>query len=398
MDLEAKKYNFKMEVYREMIDNILPFWEMIMKDSRGGYFGRIDGNGKVDLAAPKGAILNSRIMWAFSAMFGMSGADWRNDSAERAKNYIEKYLIDKDYGGIFWSVNADGTPLDTKKQFYALGFALYAFSEFGISTGDQGAKERALEFFELIEKYSKDKEFGGYLEAATQDWKPIEDMRLSEKDDNSAKSMNTHLHILEPYTNLLRIYPENKKIRKAVEDLINIFFDKIEDPHTHHLGLFFDKDWTRRDNNISYGHEIEASWLLLEAAQVLGAEKILKKTLEHTRHIALAGLEGRCTDGSMVYERYGNGHYDNEKHWWVQAENVIGQLYLWKYHDMPEMLDKAIESWVYIRDNIVDREKGEWVWSRRGKEINREDDKAGFWKCPYHNTRMCLKVIELTEM
>ena len=388
---------FKNEVFLNLKENILPYWMKKMIDPEGGFYGRIDGKEILDPEFPKGAILNARILWTFSVAYRVLGNPLYLDVATRAKNYIQDHFIDKEYGGVFWSLNPDGTPLDTKKQFYAIGFMIYGLSEFSRATGDIESKNLALELFNLIEKYSRDKIHGGYLEAATRDWHPIDDMRLSEKDDNASKTMNTHLHILEPYTNLLRIAPDNEKLKTAVKELIHIFLDKIEDKNNHHLGLFFDKDWKRRDKEISYGHDIEASWLLLEAAHVLQDQEILDKTLEHTKKIALAALEGRCFDGSMVYERHGNGHYDNDKHWWVQAENVIGQLYLWKFHGMKEMLEKAKESWTYIRDNMIDREHGEWYWSIKGKQVNRKEDKAGFWKCPYHNSRMCLEVMELLD-
>ena len=388
---------FKNEVFLNLKENILPYWMKKMIDPAGGFYGRIDGKEILDPEFPKGAILNARILWTFSAAYRVLSDPLYLDVAMRAKNYIQDHFIDKEYGGVFWSLNPDGTPLDTKKQFYAIGFMIYGLSEFSRATGDIESKNLALELFNLIEKYSRDKIHGGYLEAATRDWHPIDDMRLSEKDDNASKTMNTHLHILEPYTNLLRIAPDNEKLKTAVKELIHIFLDKIEDKNNYHLGLFFDKDWKRRDKEISYGHDIEASWLLLEAAHVLQDQETLDKTLEHTKKIALAALEGRCFDGSMVYERHGNGHYDNDKHWWVQAENVIGQLYLWKFHGMKEMLEKAKESWTYIRDNMIDQEHGEWYWSIKGKQVNRKEDKAGFWKCPYHNSRMCLEVVELLD-
>lgn len=365
-----------------------------MTDPKGGFYGRCDGQNIVHPDAPKGAILNSRILWAFSAAFRVTGDEKYLEKAQRSLRYLEDRFIDKEYGGVYWSVDADGNPLDTKKQFYAIGFAIYGLSEYVRATGDEHARNLALGLFRDIESHSRDLVSDGYIEALTREWKPIGDMRLSDKDDNAAKTMNTHLHILEPYTNLLRVVPENAEVREAVKNLVNIFLDRIEDPRTHHLGLFFDTDWKRRDGIISYGHDIEASWLILEAAQVLGEPALLEKTLRHTRKIAIAALEGRCWDGSMIYERHANGRYDNDKHWWVQAENVIGQIYLWRYHGMEEMFPKAVQSWQYIRDNIVDRVNGEWYWSRKGAEINRDDDKAGFWKCPYHNSRMCLEVIE----
>lgn len=381
------------EIKQNLTENILKFWIEKMVDPRGGFYGQFR-DGKVVADAPKGAILNARILWAFSAAYRVLADPSYLEMAVRAKDYIERYFIDKENGGLFWSVDADGRPLDTKKQFYAIGFTIYGLSEFARATGDEGAKALALELFEIIEKHSRDRINNGYIEALTKDWKAIDDMRLSDKDDNAAKTMNTHLHILEPYTNLLRVAPENEALREAVANLINVFLDKIEDPKTHHLGLFFDMDWTRRDHEISYGHDIEASWLILEAAQVLADEGLLDKALRQTRKIALAALEGRCVDGSMVYERHGNGHYDNDKHWWVQAENVVGQLYLWKFHGMDDMLGKARQSWEYIRDNIVDNDEGEWHWRRIDGQIGTDDDKAGFWKCPYHNSRMCLEVIE----
>jgi mannobiose 2-epimerase len=182
---------------------------------------------------------------------------------------------------------------------------------------------------------------------------------------------------------------------EATTSLLNLFLDVIETPGQRgHLGLFFDDDWHRQDQIISYGHDIEASWLLLETAQVLGDEQLLQKALAHTEQIAIAALEGKCIDGSMVYERHENGTYNNDKHWWVQAETVIGQLYLYRFHGHEEMLERSYQTWQYILNNIVDNEGGEWHWSRKNGEINRVDDKAGFWKCPYHNSRMCLEVIE----
>lgn len=391
--MNVDKQLFREEVLKNLKENILPYWMENMIDPKGGFFGRRDGFDNLDTDSPKGAILNSRILWTFSAAYRVLRDERYLEIANRAKDYILSYFIDKEYGGVFWSLNSDGSPLDTKKQFYAIGFTIYGLSEFSRATGDPEAKKIALDLFRLIESQSRDLVHGGYIEAKTRDWNKIEDMRLSEKDDNAEKTMNTHLHILEPYTNLLRIAPEIEELREAVKNLINIFLYKIEDQANHHLGLFFDNDWTRRDNDISYGHDIEASWLLLEAAQVLGDEKLIQETLKHTEAIALAAIQGRCTDGSMIYERHENGHYDNDKHWWVQAENVIGQFYQYLYHDNKPMLEKSWQSWQYIKNNLIDP-NGEWYWSRKKGMINHDDDKAGFWKCPYHNSRMCLELIE----
>ncbi len=391
------KRQFVKEVETNLRDNILTYWSDKMVDPRGGFYGRRDGSDRLDEEAPKGAILNARILWAFSAAYRVLGDKKYLNMATRAKDEIIGRFYDREFGGVYWSLNADSTPFETKKQFYALGFAIYGLSEYHRATGDPESLEYAVKLYHDIEAHSHDRKRGGYIEALTRDWQPIEDMRLSDKDDNASKTMNTHLHIIEPYTNLLRVWPE-AGLLKATKSLLEIFLDRIGNPeYRGHMGLFYDNDWQRLDSEISYGHDIEASWLLLETAQVInGVEnnpELLKRTLESTHRMADAALEGRCADGSMVYERHGNGRYDNDKHWWVQAEAVVGQLWQYSFHNRPEMLPAAFETWGYIRDNLVDP-AGEWYWSRKNGEVNRKDDKAGFWKCPYHNTRMALEVIE----
>lgn len=387
----------RAEVLDELQTNILPYWMERMTDPRGGFYGRRDGSDALDAEAPKGAILNARILWTFSAAYRVLRRPEYLETATRAKREIIDRFYDPEYGGIYWSLNADGTPLDTKKQFYAIGFAIYGLSEYARATGDAEALDYAVRLFRDIESHSRDRESRGYIEAMQRDWTPIADMRLSAKDDNASKTMNTHLHIIEPYTNLLRVWPSDE-LREATRELLLLFLDKfVAEGERGHLALFFDDDWHRRDGEISYGHDIEASWLLLETAQVLADPVLLERTMEATRRIADAAIEGRCFDGSMVYERHASGRYDNDKHWWVQAEDVLGQLYQYVFHGRAAWLPMAVQSWQYIRDNIVDREHGEWLWSLRGTEQNRADDKAGFWKCPYHNARMCLEAAERLE-
>lgn len=406
------KKRFKDELTANLTENILPYWMEKMKDPRGGYYGRRDGNDILDKDAPKGAILQARILWTFSAAYNALGNPEYLAEARHAYEFISHHFIDKENGGAYWSVSADGSSLDTKKQFYAIAFIIYGLSEYYIASGDAEALQTACRLFESIEGHARDVEKDGYIEAATCDWRPIEDMRLSERDANASKTMNTHLHILEGYTNLLRalrIAKENgvewvsdsriENVKKATVYLLRIFLDRIENPETHHLTLFFDDDWNKYDDAESYGHDIEASWLLLETALIVGDKKLTEETLEHTRRIALAALKGRRKDGSMVYELHGDGTLDADRHWWVQAENVIGQLYLSRFHSEPEAesiywLKSAYESWRYIAENLVDPE-GEWFWSIKADgSVNRSDDKAGFWKCPYHNSRMCLESIK----
>lgn len=386
----------RKEVTEELEGNILPFWMNKMTDrERGGFYGRISGEDVLMPDEPKGAILNARILWTFSAAYRLLKRPEYLATATRAKRYLLDFFYDKQFGGIYWSVDCEGNPLDTKKQIYALGFAIYGLSEYARATGDEEALEYAIRLFEVIEKYSFDAEKNGYVEALTRDWQPIADMRLSDKDENEKKTMNTHLHILEPYANLYRVWKDGR-LKTQLKNLIELFVTKILDTQTYHLNLFFEDDWTNKYHLISYGHDIEASWLIHEAALVLGDETVLKQIEPVIMRIARAADEGLNADGSMTYERFSDkGETDRELHWWVQAENVVGHLNLYQHFGDEEALSTALRCWQFIKDKLIDRENGEWYWSRFADgSINRNDDKAGFWKCPYHNGRMCLEINE----
>ena len=387
----------KQEMQDVLQNNILRFWLDKMQDQEhGGFYGRIDGNGVLHPEAEKGAILNARILWSFSAAYRVLGNQEYMAAATRAYEYLVDNFIDKEYGGVYWSLDCKGQPKDTKKQFYAIGFAIYGLSEYARATGNNEALDYALQLFDCIEKHAFDQEHNGYIEAMTRDWQPIADMRLSELDANYPKSQNTHLHIIEPYTNLYRIW-KDERLEKALRNLIDIFTDRILNPETHHLDLFFEMDWTRGAGRLeSYGHDIECSWLMHEAALVLGDQKVLAKVEKIVREVAKASEKGLRPDGSMIHEaNLDTGRVDDDLHWWVQAENVVGWYNLYQHFGDEEALKKAVCCWKYIKDNLIDFENGEWFWSRHPDgSLNTVDDKAGFWKCPYHNSRMCLEIIE----
>lgn len=418
----------KREMQDVVKNNILRFWmEKMLDREQGGFYGRIDGQGVLHKDAEKGAILNARILWSFSAAYRVLKTPEYLKMAKRAKEYIINHFIDKEYGGVYWSLDSKGNPLDTKKQFYAIGFAIYGMSEYARATGDREALECALQLFDCIEEHALDHQYNGYIEACTREWGEIADMRLSELDANYPKSQNTHLHIIEPYTNLFRCLKEldatesvnyvpvigavlpvdvavpqetKNRVEAALRNIINIFTDRILNPETHHLDLFFDMDWTRGAGHLeSYGHDIECSWLIHEAALVLGDSDVLKKVEPIVQMVAKASEKGLRPDGSMIHEaNLDTGHVDDDLHWWVQAENVVGWFNLYQYFDDEQALDRAVRCWQYIKDNLIDYENGEWHWSRHPDgTLNTVDDKAGFWKCPYHNSRMCLEIIERSE-
>ena len=387
----------KQEVQDVLQTNILPFWlnNMIDRENRG-FYGRIDGHGQLHADAEKGAILNARILWTFSAAYRVLKRPEYLAAATRAKDYILEHFYDREFGGIYWSLDCLGRPKDTKKQFYAIGFVIYGLSEYARATGDREALDYAIRLYECIEQHSLDRKDNGYIEACTREWGEIADMRLSDFDANYPKSQNTHLHIIEPYTNLYRVW-KDEHLEKALRNLINIFTDKILNPETHHLDLFFDNDWTRGAGHLeSYGHDIECSWLMHEAALVLGDEEVLKKVEPIVQLVAKASEKGLNADGSMVHEaNVDTGHVDDDLHWWVQAEAVVGFFNVYQYFGDEQALEKVTRCWQYIKQNLIDYDNGEWYWSRHADgTLNLDDDKAGFWKCPYHNGRMCLELIE----
>ena len=387
----------KTEMQDVLQKNILRFWlDKMVDQEHGGFYGRIDGHEHLHADAEKGAILNARILWAFSAAYRVLGDKTYLEAASRAKHYIIDHFIDPEYGGVYWSLDCNGKPLDTKKQFYAIGFAIYGMSEYARATGDAEALKVAIDLYRCIEEHALDHEYNGYIEAMTRDWQPIADMRLSELDANYPKSQNTHLHIIEPYTNLYRVW-KSDELKASLHNLIDIFTDRILNPETHHLDLFFDMDWKRGAGALeSYGHDIECSWLIHEAALVLGDAEVLKKVEPIVEMGAKASEKGLNADGSMVHEaNLDTGYVDSDLHWWVQAEAVVGFFNIYQYFGDESALQKAQHCWTYIKENLIDNENGEWHWSRRKDgTLNLDDDKAGFWKCPYHNSRMCLEIIE----
>lgn len=383
--------HWKEELTEELTGNILPFWlGMIGPDGR--FPGRIDGRGTAHPEAGVGAVMTARMLWAFSAAARTLGRDEYLAAARSVYRFLAEHLLDPQYGGVLWEVAPDGTPRGEKKQSYALGFAIYALSEYARATGDATALRQAAELFDALETHVWDATRGGYAEALTRAWEPLADTRLSDKDALAVLSMNTHLHLLEPCTNLLRVWPE-KRVAEAVGRLIRIHTQRLFDPATGHLGLFFDGAWRQAGRTVSYGHDIEASWLVDEAAAVAGLPAAAVGPVVEA--LARAAAEGLQADGSLIAEYDpATGTADRDRVWWVQAEAAVGFFNLYERTGERRWLERSYGAWSYIRERLIDRERGEWFWSVRDDgSVNRDDDKAGFWKCPYHNGRMCLELI-----
>lgn len=378
------------------LEQILQYWIMHMPDlAQRGFYGRIDEQNIPDKKAPKGSVLNARILWTFSAACNYNPRAEYRAIADRAFEYIINCFVDKEFGGVYWSVDHKGNPLDTKNQVYALAFVIYACSEYYLCSKSESAKKLAIQLYYLIQQYSFDKERGGYFEAFTREWTSLNDLRLSEKDANEKKTMNTHLHVLEAYTNLYRIWPK-QELAHHIQLLLRVFDEHIINRETHHLDLFFDENWQRKSDTISFGHDIEAAWLLSEAAKEIQDNDMIEKMKQNALLLAQSVTDGLDSDGGLWYE-YEPQHKKliKEKHWWPQAEALVGFFHAWQLSGSDQYREHVDKNWQFIKRYIKDNTNGEWFWGvDENHQVMPGQDKAGFWKCPYHNSRACLEIVK----
>ncbi|GAA3989351.1 AGE family epimerase/isomerase [Mucilaginibacter dorajii] len=390
--------NYKHEV-SQALDDILDFWMSETCDSvHGGFIGRIDGNNEHDATAPKGAVLNARILWTFSAAYKLRRDPRYHQTAKRAYDYMLLRFIDQEYGGVYWTVDVNGVPLDMKKQVYAIAFTIYGLSEYHQAFDEPRALELSKQLYHLLIERTFDRGRLGYFEAYQRDWKELNDLRLSPKDANEKKTMNTHLHVLEAYATLYISWP-NEELRQQIRLLLEIFRDHIISPESGHLILFFDENWVAKSDTVSYGHDIEAAWLLLEAAEIIQDEQLIPEFEMIAQRLARAAAEGLAGDGSLSYEFEPSKHeLISERHWWVQAEAMVGFFNAYQLSGEPGDLSLSLKSWEYTKAHIIDKERGEWFWGALEDGcIMPGEDKVGIWKCPYHNSRACLEIIKRVQ-
>ena len=384
---------------RELTANILPFWMRHTVDrANGGFYGAIDCDLRVDRQAPRAAVINARILWTFSAAARVLGDAAYGETAGHAYAYIVDKFWDKKFGGVYWMLDHLGNRISDRKQIYAQAFAAYGLAEYFRVSGCAEALEYAQRLYRLIEEKSAEPEYGGYLEARARDWSVLEDLRLSEKDLNSPKSMNTHLHILEAYTNLLRVW-DDSGLRAALKRLLEVTMDRIVSGN--HFQMFFDNAWRSLTDHVSFGHDIEGSWLMLEAAEGLGDSALIERARALAVRMADAVFsEGLDLDGSIFYEASHGRMVDPNKHWWAQAEAVVGFYNAYQISGEDRFRTASWRAWEYIENHVVDRIHGEWHAKLKPDSTPwkpEEDADAclvGAWKCPYHNSRMCLEMQE----
>lgn len=382
---------FRTEVKQHLETGLLPFWQAMKDEKYGGFYGYMGYDLKLDKKAVKGCILNSRILWFFSNAYMALKESSLLESASHAYRFLEKHCLDREYGGVYWSLDYAGNAEDVTKHTYNQAFAVYALSSYYDASKDMQALETARSLYRLIEEKCRDAQ--GYLEAFQRDFQPAENDKLSENGVMAGRTMNTLLHVFEAYTELYRV-SEDACVADRLCYILDLIADKIYNPKLGRQEVFFDMDWNPLIDLYSYGHDIEAAWLIDRGLEILGdscdAEKMSLITREITENI----YERAYTDHSLANEAE-NGIVDTARIWWVQAEAVVGFLNGYQKQQDPKYLEAAADIWSYIRDCMIDKRPGSEWFAKLDKDKNPVPAPVVEpWKCPYHNGRMCFEVLK----
>lgn len=374
-----------------LTQNIIPFWNHLRDDEFGGFYGFVDHCGKIDKKSGKGVILNDRILWFYSSAYVLLKDKTLLSMAEHAYSFLKNFCLDKEYGGVFWSLSFDGEIVDDTKHTYNQAFAIYALSMYYEASGDREALETAYELYDLIETKCRDEQ--GYLEAFSRDFTPASNEKLSENGVMADRTMNTLLHVFEAYTELYNA-DRSPRVRDSLLQALDLLSGKIYNSDKKHLEVFFDMNYNTLIDLHSYGHDIEASWLIDKGLQILNispdsirsmtdafAETVYAEGYDPCRHAL--NNENEC------------GQVDRQKIWWVQAEAVIGFYNAFQKHpENTQYKEASANIWEYILNHMIDPRTGEWYESITAEDkVNESQGLVHAWKCPYHTGRMCIEMI-----
>ena len=381
----------RADTRREVCDNVLPFWLKAAPADDGGFCGTIDASGTGIADSPRGAIMGARILWTFSSAYRTYGFPEYRDMADRMQQYFISRFIDPRHGGVYWTVDADGHPNDDVKQTYAAAYAIYGLSEHFRATGSRPSLDAAINIYRTLEDKVRDHERGGYIEAFARDY-GNRVTRGVDGHSGPSKTMNTHIHVLEAYTNLYRAWPD-PTLASDIRSLIDILGSKLYDPDSGHLILFCDDDWNEMEHVDSYGHDIETSWLLTEAAEALGDEDLIRTVgRQAVRMVDTALTEGMLPNGGMIYEK-NSRHTDTHLSWWPQCETVIGCINAWQITGDSKYFRQAEKTWALIKDKFVDTTNGGWHNNLHPDGTPYQGEpKGNIWNCPYHNSRVAFEL------
>ncbi|MCH5348654.1 MAG: AGE family epimerase/isomerase [Oscillospiraceae bacterium] len=378
------------ECKKELTERILPFWNKLRDDENGGFYGFMNNDLEVDKKADKGVILNSRILWFYSSCYRTLKEEYMLDNARHAYEFLKK-CVDRENGGVYWMMTFDGKPSDDMKHTYNQAFAIYALSTYYLASDDKSALDLAFEIFDTVEKKCTDDI--AYMEAFSRDWKLVPNDALSENGLMADKTMNTVLHLIEAYTVLLEASRDHR-VEERLMFLLDVTKEKIFNSENNCLRVFFDRELNQIGDIHSYGHDIEASWLLDRACEVIGDRRLMADWRFINLRIARNIYDIAYENGAVNNERE-NDKIDKKRIWWVQAESVVGFVNAFQQGGEKLYIDAAEEIFRWIVTKQADsRENSEW-WGEvtfEGEPMQTVD-MVNPWKCPYHNGRMCIEII-----
>ena len=381
-----------IEMEQHLREKLLPFWMNLKDEIYGGFYGFMGTDLQVIKTAEKGCILNSRILWFFSNAYLTLKDESIRPYADHAFRFLTERCMDKKEGGVFWSLDYKGEPLDTTKHTYNQAFAIYALSSYYKAFQVEEALQAATELFRLIENKCRDEY--GYKEAQSREFYPISNEKLSENGVMAERTMNTLLHVFEAYTELYKVTkrPETAERLKWMLDMIAT---KIYNPGLKRQEVFFDNHMNSLIDLHSYGHDIETAWLIDRGLEALADETYKKKLKPITE-----ALEDRIYEIAYNHHSLANecerGEVNEKRIWWVQAEAVVGFYNAWeKRKEEKRFLEAATDIWGFIKQYVSDnRPGGEWFWYvEKDGTPAMEEPIVEPWKCPYHNGRMCMEII-----
>lgn len=386
-------------LWQAQLSELAKWWREVALDPGGGFYGEVGVDNQPVPGAPRGLIHTARIVYFFSRYARHTGDLQAAAAAHHAYAYL-KVFSDTANGGYVWSLEADGRKRDGRKHLYAQAFAVYGLTAYYQLTGRPQVLTEALGLFQLIETHGWDDNWGGYLEGFSQSWQPLDDMRLCAAAPQAAKTMNTHLHLLEAYS-ALALTSGAAAVHTSLRHLLEIFCERIVDGTRGHLRMFMGADWQDKSECVSFGHDIEASWLIAQALQVVGQEQRYAHLPQQLAEVSLN--EAWSPHGGIRNERHiHTGVYCEARTWWAQSEALIGYLHAWRRSGDDRFAQRALAIWQFIEVEHKDSQLGEWFWFAR-QDMHGQIDadalarnyKSGFWKCPYHNGRALMEACEL---
>lgn len=384
------------EIRYELTDRIIPFWKNLRDDEYGGYYGFLSHDLVLDKKAVKGCILNNRITWFFSNAYTLLKDESLLEEAKHGYEFLKDYCIDKENGGVFWSMTYDGKPEDTTKHTYNQAFCIYALSSYYEASGDKEALKLAYELFEIIETKCRDEL--GYMEAFNICFEKADNDKLSENGVMADKTMNTLLHVFEAYTELYRV-DKCDKVKERLTWMMDVFAEKMYNPALHRQEVFFDREYNSLIDLHSYGHDIETAWLIDRGVEVIGEDAYREKMTPITKDLT-ENIYRVAFNGASLANECERGTVDTTRIWWVQAETVVGFLNGYeKSPEKKEYLAAAEKEWEFIKTHQIDKRSGsEWFYAvtEKGEPVT-EKPIVEAWKCPYHNGRMCMEVLRRCE-